>query len=290
MSSRARTLEHHTDRPHTTTVIERTENVDGITVHYKIQGSGEPLVLIHGVGSYLEAWDSVAARLRDRFQILSFDLRGHGQSSRPREQFFIDDFVKDTLAVADHVGMDRFHLAGFSLGGLIAQKLALTSPHRLRRLALLSTVAGRNPQEQARVQERLATMQREDSAHHGTHHFDTSLSRWLTEDFQAKHPDTITYLRKRNAENDPDCYVTAYRVLAATDFSDVIDQIAVPTLVATGEEDQGSSPRMARLMSTRIPDARLEIFKGMRHSILIEAPDLVAQSLRAFFSGECHDQ
>jgi len=75
-----------TDRSDAVAVIERMEKVNGITMHYKIQGCGEPLILVHGVGSWLEAWDGVALQLRDRFRIVSFDLRGHGKSSRPRER------------------------------------------------------------------------------------------------------------------------------------------------------------------------------------------------------------
>jgi pimeloyl-ACP methyl ester carboxylesterase len=93
-------------------------------------------------------------------------------------------------------------------------------------------------------------------------------------------------LRQRNAENDPDCYAAAYRVLAQTDFGGFIDQIAARTLIATGEEDQGSNPRMAHFMHQRIPGSQLEILPGLRHSILIEAPDLVATLMCRFLAGD----
>jgi len=268
-------------------VREHIETLNGMAVHYKIQGHGEPLVLIHGVGSCLEAWDRVASLLCDRFHMLSFDLRGHGQSYRAPGPYTLEDFSNDTLALADHLGFARFHLAGFSLGGLIAQQLAITQPQRLQRLALLATVAGRTEAERERVQGRLAAMR---NSQNSTQHFDASLSRWFTPAFQARHGELIASLRQRNAGNDPDCYAASYRVLAQTDLGQLIDQITVPTLVMTGEEDQGSNPRMARFMSERIADARLEILPGLRHSLLIEAPERVAQSLRAFFGGEPREQ
>lgn len=252
--------------------------IDGVTLNYRIAGQGEPLVCIHGVGSYLEAWEGVAERLSDRFRILAFDLRGHGRSSKVRGRYEIDDFVGDVLALADHAGFGSFNLAGFSLGGLIAQRLALTHQDRVRRLVLLATVAGRTDEERERVAARLAALQAGDRGSH----YDASLSRWLTEDFQANNPELIAGLRQRNAENDPECYAAAYRVLALTDFGGLLDQIRIPVLIATGEEDAGSNPRMALYMHERISGSKLHILPGLRHSILTEAPDAVAGLMRDF--------
>ncbi|MFC0810137.1 alpha/beta fold hydrolase [Ensifer sp. P24N7] len=256
--------------------------VGDVTLNYRIDGSGEPLVCIHGVGSYLEAWSGVVERLKDSFTVLTFDLRGHGHSSRVKGRYEIDDFVNEALALADKAGFSTFNLAGFSLGGLIAQRLALTCLGRLRKLVLLSTVAGRTPDERTRVLERLAALRAGTPADH----HNASLSRWLTEDFQAQNPAVINRLRQRDAENDPECYAAAYRVLAETDFGGFLDQIRCPTLIATGEDDAGSNPRMARYMHERIPGSTLSILPGLRHSILIEAPQTVADLMRGFLTKE----
>ncbi|AUG55685.1 alpha/beta fold hydrolase [Thalassospira marina] len=253
--------------------------VGDVTLNYRIEGSGSiPLVCIHGVGSRLEAWENVVSQLKDDFVILTFDLRGHGRSSRVRGRYEIDDFVNETLALADKAGFAQFHLAGFSLGGMIAQRLALTHQDRLRKLILLSTVAGRTPEERERVLERLDALRNGKPAQH----HDASLSRWLTEAFQQANPELIERLRKFDSENDQDCYAAAYRVLAETDFGGFLDQIRKPTLIVTGQDDQGSNPRMAEYMHARIPGSRLEILPGLRHSILIEAPALVASLMRDF--------
>ncbi|SAL83545.1 alpha/beta hydrolase [Caballeronia arvi] len=263
--------------------LDDTLQVGDVSLHYRLRGRGSrQLVCIHGVGSYLEAWDDVVSRLADDFRVLTFDLRGHGTSSRVRGRYEIDDFVGDALALADHVGFDRFHLAGFSLGGLIAQRMALSHSGRLRRLALLATVSGRTRDERERVLARLAALR---SGERGSH-YDASLSRWLTEDFQVRNPERIAYLRQRNAENDPDCYTSAYRVLAETDFGGFIDQIRMPTLIVTGEDDQGSNPRMAQFMNECITGSQLEILPGLRHSILTEAPERVASLLQAFLAND----
>jgi pimeloyl-ACP methyl ester carboxylesterase len=259
--------------------------VGDVVLNYRVDGDGpEPLVCIHGVGSYLEAWSQAAKLLAPRFTVLTYDLRGHGRSSRLKGRYEIDDFVSELLGLADHVGFDSFNLAGFSLGGLIAQRLALTYPARVRRLVLLSSVAGRTSDERTRVLQRLAALrERGGEAHH-----DASLSRWLTEPFQEANPRMVAQLRARDAENDRDCYASAYRVLAETDFGGLIDQIRAPTLIATGAEDEGSTPRMARYMNEQIPGSQLRILPGLRHSILIEAPDVVASLIDDFVHEDRH--
>lgn len=258
---------------------DRQLTVGRVSLNYRVDGEGtERLVCIHGVGSSLLAWEGVVERLKERFTILTFDLRGHGNSTRINGRYDIDEMVDEALSLADAVGFSRFHLAGFSLGGLIAQRLALTHPERVRRLVLLSTVAGRNAQERERVMARLAALQ----AGEPGSHYDASLSRWLTEDFQMKNPQLVVQLRERNAQNDPECYAAAYRILAETDFGDALDQIHCPTLIATGADDAGSNPRMAAFMHERIAGSQLRILPGLRHSILTEAPELVASMMQGF--------
>jgi pimeloyl-ACP methyl ester carboxylesterase len=255
--------------------------VGDVTLNYRIEGQGAPLVCIHGVGSSLLAWEGVVERLKDQFRILTFDLRGHGESTRIKGRYEIDEMVAETLALVDHLGFSRFHLAGFSLGGLLAQRLALTHPQRVQRLVLLATVAGRNAQEQERVLARLAALQ----AGEPGAHYDTSLSRWLTDDFQRRNPGLVAQLRQRNAQNDPECYAAAYRVLAQSDFGSQLSQINCPTLIVTGSDDAGSNPRMASFMHEQITGSELHILPGLRHSILTEAPAAVASLMLDFLCG-----
>ncbi len=259
--------------------VDAVFDAGGVDIRYRLEGEGaRPLVCVHGVGSYLEAWNGVVERLAPHFRILRFDLRGHGLSARPKGRYEIEDLVRELLLLADHVGFARFALAGFSLGGLIAQRAALDHSGRVERLVLLSTVAGRNEAEKERVLNRLSMLQ---SREPGSH-YDNSVGRWFSEEFQKANPDLMATLRERNAANDPDCYAAAYRVLAESDFGGEIGRISCPTLIATGEEDQGSNPRMARLMNERIHGSRLAILPGKRHSILIEAPADIAGLMQQF--------
>src|SRR5260221_11533793 len=191
-----------------------TIRANGIDMRYLDEGAGEPLVLVHGVGSSLDAWDGVAARLRDRFRVVRYDLRGHGDSEKVPGPYRIEDFADDLRGLIDGLGIHRLHLAGFSLGGLAAQSFALSDPARVQKLALISTVAGRTEAEKARVIERLDIV----AGGIPGGHFQSSIERWFTDEFRQANPALIERYAARNRANDPACYAAAYRVLALTDL------------------------------------------------------------------------
>jgi (E)-2-((N-methylformamido)methylene)succinate hydrolase len=258
----------------------RTFERDGLATAYAIEGSGPPVLLIHGVGARLDAWDGVVAALGGRLTTIRHDLRGHGESTRIRGPYSIELLAADALALLDHLGIARCHVAGHSLGAMVAQRLAIDAPGRVDRLALLSAACGRTEEERRRVVERLALVE------HGIpgEHFRRSVGRWFSDGFQRAHPEAIERHAARNLENDPHCYAAAYQVLATTDLADDLHRIRVPTLIVTGEGDVGSNPRMARLMHDRIPGSRLHVLPGLRHAILVEAPEVVARLVEPFFT------
>ena len=247
---------------------------------YRISGEGQPLVLIHGVGSDIDDLSLVAEALGAGFRILRADLRGHGQSERVPGPYSLEDFATDLVELMDHAGFAQADIMGFSLGALIAQRFALDYPDRVRRLALVSGVAGRTAAEREAVGKRLAALETNEPMSHAT----ASAARWFTDDFRANHPEIVENRLARIAANHKPSYAAAYRVLATSDLADDLHRITVPTLVMTGEFDQGSNTRMARLMHERIAGSELQILPGLRHSILLEAPELVAGHMRDFLS------
>jgi len=260
--------------------VPRLERAGFVTA-YAVEGAGPPVLLIHGVGARLDNWDGVVAALGGRFTTIRFDLRGHGESSKPPGPYSAALFAEDARALLDHLGIGRCHVAGHSLGATVALRLALDALDRVERLALLSAVAGRTEEERQRVLERLAIVE------HGIpgEHFHRSLSRWFSDEFRRDNPELLERYAARNMENDPKAYAAAYHVLATADLADEAARVRVPTLIVTGEGDIGSNPRMARLLHARIPGSELEILPGLRHAILIEAPATVAWLLDAFFAG-----
>src|SRR4051794_19453118 len=116
-----------------------------------IDGEGPPVVFVHGVGARRHAWDGVVARLADEFRCITYDLRGHGDTPKPASSFGLAELVDDLEALRARLGLERIHLVGHSLGGIIVPAYARRHPDRVRSVALLSTAAFRTEEDQARA-------------------------------------------------------------------------------------------------------------------------------------------
>jgi pimeloyl-ACP methyl ester carboxylesterase len=249
-------------------------------IHHVAAGQGPFVTLVHGVGANLQSWDEVAQRLEPHFTVVRLDLRGHGQSGRITT-CTLDDLASDVRRVWDARGIKKSHLVGFSLGGLIAQSLALSDPNRIDRLVILSAVAGRTAEERAKVVGRLKLL-KEGGIPAVTA---AAEERWFTAEFRARHPERVQQRMAELLANDVPSYAAAYTVFATSDLGDRLSEIRHPTLIATGEHDVGSNTRMAHMMHERINGSRLEILPGLRHSVLVEAPARIAELFIEHFRG-----
>jgi 3-oxoadipate enol-lactonase len=241
-------------------------------------GDRPPVMLIHGVGADGTSWEQIAAALSPDFRVMRLDLRGHGRSGHIAGALTLDDFVRDVVDVLDACGVPAAHIVGFSLGAMIAQGIALQHAERVLRLVLLSAVAGRTAGERQRVQARL-TFLREQGIAAIT---GAAQERWFTPAFIARNPDLVEGRMRQLQKNHAPSYAAAYTVFSTSDLGDRLNAIRAPTLIATGEHDVGSNARMASFMQKQIVGSRLEILSGLRHSILVETPDLVARLVGNF--------
>lgn len=243
--------------------------------HYRRSGTGGPVILIHGVGADLEMWEPVAARLAEDHDVLRYDMQGHGGSAKPLGPYQLDDFVDQLRRLADGLGLPRFVLAGFSMGGLVAQAFALAESTRVERLVLLNTVFDRSPQERAAVESRVRDVL------NGGHEagIAAAIERWFTPGFRARWPEAIDAIRRRMESNDLPAYAAAYGLFATADqaLATQLGHIQIPTTVVTGAEDRRSTAAMAMAMAERLPRGRCLIIPGQRHMTPLEVPGLVAE-------------
>ena len=247
-------------------------------IAFRRQGKGPVVLLIHGVGGDSRNWDPIAVRLSAHFDLISMDVRGHGQSDLITGPLDASELARDAVQVLDEAGVDRCAVVGFSLGGAVAFVLALDHPQRVEKLAVLGTVCGRTDDEKARSLARVAFLKE-----HGTAALaEGNRERWFTDEFRRDHPDVVDRRVAQVAACDTASYLHAFTVFATADFVDRLHDIHVPTLVITGEHDLAATGRMAHLMGERIADAEVHVLPRQRHSLLIEAPTLVAEHLERF--------
>jgi len=241
-------------------------------------GKGVPVILIHGLGGNLTSWDVVAGQLEKRFRVIRYDLRGHGHSDNPPGPWSLDDFVGDLKNITKQLFLEKCHLVGFSLGGLISQGFTLKYPDMLGKLVIVSAVAGRTDQERHKVIERVKNLENGDL----DTNIELAMERWFSPAFRNDHPERVKKRLDDLMANDPQGYLNAYRVFGHGDLAEKLNRITCPTLIMTGEDDPGSSVRMSELMHREINNSRLEILPGLRHSVLVESPETIAAKIDDF--------
>lgn len=247
-------------------------------------GRGEPLVLLHGVGLDHTLWDDLAPLLEPHFEVLRYDLLGHGNGPGIDETVSVQDYIGQLDAELDRAGWRSANVLGYSMGGLIAGAYAAVRPQRVTRLALLSTVFQRSPEEARAVLARLDAAATQDPQAAA----EVSLQRWFTPGFQARRPERVTSIGRRLLRNHRPHFLAAYRVFALGDtvLSQAAPRIACPTLAMTGEEDVGSTPRMTRELAAAVPHGQARVVAGQRHMLPVEEPAIVASALQGFFLPE----
>ena len=227
-------------------------------------GEGAPLLLIHGLGYARWGWEPVAEPLAQSFDVLLFDNRGIGESDAPAGPYTAAELAADALQVLDEAGVQRAHVLGTSLGGMVAQELALAAPERVDKLVLASTTPGGPesfpmPEQTVRLMTNGATL------------------RQFVENALAPAADgelVERILRHREKTAQPfEAWSAQAAAGASFDALDRIGAITAPTLVLHGTQDAVVDARNTALLALRIPDARVELFPGGGHLFFWEQPD-----------------
>jgi 3-oxoadipate enol-lactonase len=255
---------------------------DGVRIAYEVLGDGEPLLFVHGLGYDRRGWGPLPALLAADFQVLLFDNRGVGESDVPEGPYAVSQMAADAVAVLDDAGVERAHVLGVSLGGYIAQEIALTYPDRVRKLVLGSTAPGgtrSHPMPQAGLEAfgRFPTMEREAGL------------RLMVESSLGAHgvrerPELVEEIFAYRLERAPTLAGWQAQAYAGATFDayDRIPGIAAPTLVIHGSADTVVDPRNADLLAELIPDARVEVVPERGHLVIWEEAELLAPVVREF--------
>jgi pimeloyl-ACP methyl ester carboxylesterase len=246
---------------------------------YAWHGSGETLVLIAGLGAKGTSWHPFLERAADRFRVLTFDNRGSGAAPALAGAHSLRDFARDALALLDELGVERARVMGRSMGGMIAQELALLAPERVERLVLVSTTA----RVDAHLSELFSLWA--DMAEQGVPaalRHRSSLLWCLGRRSLAERARVKAYLAaKVRGERTAD-YVLQARACAEHDALERLAALRVPTLVVAGSDDRFTPRAHTRQLAGAIAGARLQWIPGTGHLPYLEEPERFAQAVLPF--------
>lgn len=258
--------------------------INDIVLHYRLSGlaEGPVLVLVNSLGTDARIWDELIAMLGDRYRILSYDKRGHGLSGAPTGDYLLNQHVGDLVGLLDHLGIDRLVLAGVSVGGLIAQRLALLHSERLVGLILCDTAAKIG--DAAMWNGRIASVRMDGMASIA----DAIMTRWFTPAYRREHPDDLAGWQAMLERMPVAGYAGTCATLCDADLRDEVAGIVVPTLVVVGDQDLATPVDLVRDTATKIPGAQFEIIEDCGHIPSIEQPAVLATLMEKFMQEAGH--
>jgi 3-oxoadipate enol-lactonase len=254
--------------------------LDPSSISLERRGSGPPLVLLHCLGVDHHFWDFAGELARD-YTLISYDLPGHGRSPVPPGAYTIEDLSAQLGELLARHNIARAHIAGISLGGLIAQQFAAAKPESVDHLILVDTTPRYTDELRAMWAQRAATAR---SA--GVKALiDGLLKIWFTPQSVADNTEAVRYVRAALERSPGEGYALACEALAAADLRAAAAKIVAPTLVICGDDDIPSFLDAARWLEGNIKGARLAWLAKARHASVIERPAEARATMRKFLRG-----
>ena len=254
---------------------------NGIQIYYETHGSGEPLVLISGIGYSLWQWRKMVPYLSEHFQVITFDNRGAGQTDKPSGPYSSQLLAADTAGLLDALKIEKAIIMGHSMGGYVAQAMALDFPEKISKLILCATNFG-GPRHVPVGAEAFAILT--DPTIDPLTRFKNGLRVSTAPGWVDKNPELLKeWVEWRAAEPmDPAAYQAQLAVGLSlipeeAAFDNKLQRVSVPTLILFGEHDQVVPPENAKLLSEQIQGSQVEIIPDAGHFFPIETPEAASQ-------------
>ena len=264
--------------------MPRIQLSGGSTVNLVRAGprGGAPLVFLHAVGLDLTWWDAQVAAFGRDHDVVAFDMPGHGLSEPLHRPPGFDALAGVLAEVLAHVDGGPAHLVGVSVGGMVAQALALARPDLVRSLSLVATLCTFPGAVRLALRER-ASLARE--ARMAAIVLSTQ-ERWFPRSFRTARPDILDRAAKILLQQDPQLHAAMWDMIASLDLQAALPALRCPTMVVAGGEDPNAPPAAGRLIAQLVPGAVLHEVPGAGHFPPVEAPDVFNNLLRAFLDGQ----
>ncbi len=254
-------------------------NVGDCEIHYEERGSGDLVVLIHGLGSSIRDWELQIPAFSERYRVIAIDVRGHGQSDKPRGPYSVVKFAADVATVLDKLQVGPAHIVGISMGGMIAFQLAVDSPASIRSLVIVNSgpaLVLRTLKEKFAIWSRRVALRLVGLP---------ALAKKVAA-MNFPHPEQAALrdkLASRLADNDPAIYRASMEALVGWSVEDRIGSIQCPTLVLAADQDY--TPVAAkRVYAAKIPNARVAVIDNSRHVTPFDQPEAFNRVVLDFLS------
>ncbi|MBO9475353.1 3-oxoadipate enol-lactonase [Shimia sp. R10_1] len=256
--------------------------LNGIQIHYREDGdpAGAPVMFLNSLGTDMRLWDPILAHLPEGLRLIRADMRGHGQTEVPPAPYAMGQLVKDAEALLDHLNVKDALVVGLSIGGMVAQGLAVKRLDLVRALVLSNTAAKIGSPKM--WDDRIDT-----AATKGlTALSEATMTRWFSRDFRIR-PELAQW-RALFEATPPTGYAGCAAAIKGTDFYTPTSGLRLPTLGIAGSEDGSTPPDLVRETVELIPGARMELLRRVGHLPCVEKPVEYAQLLSNFMKETGH--
>lgn len=243
--------------------------VDNVRLYFETDGTGDPLLLIAGQGTDHREWDAIRDQLADSYRIIVFDHRGTGNSDKPETPYSTTGFADDAARILDHLGISRAHVFGCSMGGKVAQWLAINHPDLVGSVILGCTSAGHShcaPRPE-RAKRALANPPADPRAA-----AELLADFLVSPQYLAEHPEVIDAVVARRSLT-PKTRRLHFQASEAHNAWDYLPSIAAPVLLIYGTDDELQPVGNAKLLAEQIPNSTLKIIDNARHNFFVEFPE-----------------
>jgi pimeloyl-ACP methyl ester carboxylesterase len=254
-------------------------NVGDISMYYEVNGAGEPLVLLHGLGSTIRDWERQVPIFAQRYQVITGDMRGHGRSSKPPGPYSVPQFTADVVELLHQLQVESAHILGLSMGGMIAFQMAVDTPQLVKSMVIVNSgpeLVPRTWREHLGIWQRLLI-----SRLMGPQKMGEVISQRL---FPEPHKTEMAQtMATRWAENDKAAYLAATKALIGWSVAEQLPHINCPTLVISADQDY--TPVSAKEAYVKqMPQARLQVIQNSRHATPIDQAEEFNRAVLQFWA------
>jgi len=262
-------------------------NINNFSLYYEIHGDNYPLLMIQGLGANILWWgEGLIKEISRYFKVIVFDNRGTGRSEVPDRDFSLDELAGDAARLLEELEIQRAHILGISMGGMIAQEFALHYPRMVDKLVLCATNCG--GLESVPPSQEIANMLTRPRAGRAVEEIINDMIELLfSDDFAQKNRPYINMIINNVIKMPvhPEIYKRQLKAIAMFNACGRLAEISKPTLIMHGEKDVLIPPRNGKILAVKIPGARLKLFDNSAHALFSQEPASVVKALIEFLCG-----